>query len=113
MILEKGAATMDNKTKISPIGESWEAYRKKHFTPEEIAENNLMAELVGEIVQARKEEHLSQRELETISGIKQSVIARMESGKTDPYLSTILKLLFSMGKTLTVVPLESGIKQEL
>ncbi len=104
---------MNSKIKTSPFGESWETYRKNHFTPEEIAENNLMAELVGEIVQARKDEHLSQRELETISGIKQSVIARMESGKTDPYLSTILKLLFSMGKTLTVVPLETSIKQEL
>lgn len=102
---------MDKKTKASPFGENWETYRKKHFTPEEIAENNLMAELVGEIVQTRKEEHLSQRELEAISGIKQSVIARMESGRTDPYLSTILKLLFSMGKTLTIVPLETGIEQ--
>lgn len=101
---------MDNRTKISPFGECWETYRNDHFTPEEIAENNLMAELVGEMIQTRKDEHLSQRELETISGIKQSVIARMESGKTDPHLSTILKLLVSMGKTLTVVPLETGIK---
>lgn len=41
-----------------------------------------------------------------MAGVKQSVIARMESGKTDPQLSTILKLLVSMGKTLTIVPLE-------
>ncbi len=101
---------MNKKSDISPIGENWESYRKTHFTSEEIAENNLVAELVGQMIQARKEEHLSQRDLESITGIKQSVIAKMESGKTDPHLSTVLKLLFSMGKTLTVVPLDAGHK---
>ena len=109
MILGKGAR-MNKKSDISPIGENWESYRKTHFTSEEIAENNLVAELVGQMIQARKEEHLSQRDLESITGIKQSVIAKMESGKTDPHLSTVLKLLFSMGKTLTVVPLDAGHK---
>lgn len=99
---------MNKSSNPSPIGESWESYRKEHFTPEEIAENDLTVELVGEMIRARKEQHLSQRDLETISGIKQSVIARMESGKTDPQLSTILKLLASMGKTLAIVPLKSN-----
>ena len=65
-----------------------------------------MVKLVGEVIKARKEKHISQRELEDMTGVKQSVIARMESGKTDPQLSTILKLLVFMGKTLTIVPLE-------
>ena len=73
---------------------------------EEIAENDLMVKLVREMIKTRKENHISQRELEDMTGVKQSVIARMESGKTDPQLSTILKLLVSMGKTLTIVPLE-------
>ena len=97
---------MNNEKKISPMGESWGEYRKKHYTAEEIAENDLMIKLVGEIIKARKENHISQRELGDMAGVKQSVIARMESGKTDPQLSTILKLLVSMGKTLTIVPLE-------
>ena len=62
--------------------------------------------MVGEVITTRKEKHISQRELENMTGVKQSVIARMESGKTDPQLSTILKLLVSMGKTLAIVPLE-------
>ena len=97
---------MANVKKISPVGESWSEYRKKHYAAEEIAENDLMVKLVGEVIKTRKEKHISQRELENMTGIKQSVIARMESGKTDPQLSTILKLLVSMGKTLTIVPLE-------
>lgn len=101
---------MIKKSDISPIGESWESYRKSHFTSEEINENNLIAELIGQMILTRKEEHLSQRNLESISGVKQSVIAKMESGKTDPHLSTVLKLLFSMGKTLTVTPLDTSSK---
>lgn len=97
---------MNNTEKVSPVGQSWGEYRKTHYTAEEIAENDLMAELVGEVVKARKESHMSQRELEAATGIKQSVIARMESGKTDPQLSTVLKMLVSMGKTLAIVPLE-------
>ena len=103
---------MDNGKINSPVGESWSEYRKKHYTAEEIAENDLMVKLVGEMINTRKEKHISQRELEDMTGVKQSVIARMESEKTDPQLSTILKLLVSMGKTLTIVPLELAEKQD-
>ena len=97
-----------NKTiNKSPLGESWSSYRELHYTPEERAENDFVAKLVGEIIQTRKSQNLSQRDLESISGIKQSVIARMESGKTDPHLSTVLKLLSSMKKTLTIVPIKN------
>lgn len=98
---------MNDKIQKSPIGESWSSYREQHYTPEERAENDFMAKLVGEVIQTRKSQNLSQRELASISGIKQSVIARMESGKTDPRLSTIMKLLATMGKTLSIVPLNA------
>lgn len=101
---------MNRKAMPSPIGESWDLYRKKHYSAEELVENDLIAGLIGEMINTRKEQSISQRELEAVSGVRQSVIARMESGKTDPQLSTILKLLIPMGKTLAVVPLESGSK---
>ncbi|MCD7725176.1 MAG: helix-turn-helix domain-containing protein [Clostridiales bacterium] len=104
---------MDNTKKIPPVGESWSDYRKTHYTAQEISENDLMVQLVGEVIKTRKEKHISQRELEDMTGIKQSVIARMESGKTDPQLSTVLKLLVSMGKTLSIVPLELSKKQKI
>lgn len=94
---------MDNVKKISPAGESWSEYRKRHYTAEEIAENDLMVKLVGEIIKTRKEKHISQRELEDMTGVKQSVIARMESGKTDPQLSTILKLLVSKEASIILI----------
>jgi len=41
----------------------------------------------------------------TMSGVKQPVIARMETGSTSPQLDTILKILAPLGKTLAVVPI--------
>lgn len=80
-------------------------FDKEHFTPEEIAESDLRVALITSLIQARKKEGLSQRDLEAISGVKQPQIARMESGDSNPQLDTILKVLAAMGKTLAVVPL--------
>ena len=81
---------------------TWEDVRKEMFTPEEIAESNLRVALIGELVKARKERGLSQKQLEELTGVKQPVIARMENGSTNPNLSTILKVLAPLGKTLYI-----------
>lgn len=83
-----------------------EEFDKEHFTPEEIAESDLHAELIAAMVQARKEQGLTQRELEARSGVKQPQIARMERGDIDPQIDTMLKVLAAMGKTLAIVPLQ-------
>ena len=90
------------------IGMSWEEARKELFTPEEIAESNLRVALIGELIKARQEKGISQKQLEELSGVKQPVIARMEKGYTSPQLDTILKLLVPLGKTLAIVPLEQA-----
>ena len=97
-----------SKKKVSPIGSSWDEFEKKNFTPEEIAASNLRVSLVGEIINSRHDKGISQKQLEEISGVKQPIIARMERGTTDPQLSTLLKVLVPLGKTLAVVPLESS-----
>ena len=79
--------------------------RGRIFTPEEIAASNLRVAIVGEIINSRQEHGYTQKELEELSGVKQSVIARLEKGITDPQLSTLLKVLAPMGKTLAIVPL--------
>ena len=81
---------------------TWEDVRKEMFTPEEIAESNLRVAVIGELVKARKERGLSQKQLEELTGVKQPVIARMENGSTTPNLSTILKVLAPLGKTLYI-----------
>ncbi len=97
-----------SEEKISPpIGRSWDEVRDQLFTPEEIAESDLRVALMGELIRARQEKGISQKKLEKLSGVKQPVIARMETGKTSPQLDTVMKVLHALGKTLAIVPLEN------
>lgn len=89
------------------IGDDALAFIDSLLTPEEIAESNLRVALIGELIKARQEKGISQKKLEQLSGVKQPVIARMETGKTSPQLDTILKVLVPLGKTLAIVPLEN------
>jgi len=91
---------------LSPIGDDWDELKKEIFTPEEIAAGDLRVAIISELIKARQENGLTQKALEAASGVKQPVIARMEKGTTDPQLSTVVKILASLGKTLAVVPLE-------
>jgi len=88
--------------KNSAIGSNWKDIEKEVFTPEEIAESNLRVALVGELIKARKEQGISQKKLEELSGVRQPVIARMEKGSTNPNISTVLKVLAPLGKTLYI-----------
>jgi DNA-binding XRE family transcriptional regulator len=90
------------------MGSNWEQLQAELFTPEEIAASNLRVALIGELIKARNEKGITQKQLEELSGVKQPVIARMERGATSPQLDTILKVLAPLGKTLAVVPLETG-----
>ena len=96
----------DYITNNPAIDRRWEEVRNELFTPEEIAESDLRVALIGEMVKARQEKGISQKKLEELSGVKQPVIARMETGKTSPQLDTVLKVLFALGKTLAIVPLD-------
>jgi len=60
-------------------------------------------DLIAEIIKLRQEQGLTQKQLEQLSGVKQPIIARMETGANIPQLSTIIKLLVPLGKTLAVV----------
>ena len=81
---------------------SWEELRAELFTPEEIAASNLRVAIMGELLKARQDKNISQRELEALSGVKQPIISRMESGTTSPQLDTVLKVLGALGKTLYI-----------
>jgi predicted transcriptional regulator len=76
------------------------------LTPTEIAEIKLNTQIVGELLRVRNGAGISQQELEAISGVKQPLIARIERGKVDPQVTTILRMLQPLGKTLAIVPIE-------
>lgn len=98
---------MDRINNNLALGSSWEDVQKELFTAEEIRESNLRVALIGELIKARQEQGISQKKMEELSGVKQPVIARMETGQTSPQLDTVLKLLAPLGKTLAIVPLET------
>ena len=81
---------------------TWEEVRNEIFTPEEIRESDLRVAIIGEMVKARQEKGISQKKLEELSGVKQPIMARMETGKTSPRLDTVLKVLGALGKTLYI-----------
>ena len=58
--------------------------------------------LITELVKARNNVGVSQKQLEILSGVAQPCIARTEKGTTDPKLSTLLKMLEPLGLTLTI-----------
>lgn len=60
------------------------------------------------ILNIRKEQNISQQNLEEMSGVNRQVISRIEINKTDPQLSTILKILKPLGKTLSIVSIENN-----
>ncbi|TNG91406.1 helix-turn-helix domain-containing protein [Testudinibacter sp. TR-2022] len=90
---------------ISPIGSNWNDFEKEIFSVEEIRESDLRVALISELINARQELGVSQKKLEALSGVKQPVIARIEKGTSNPQLSTLLKLLAPLGKTIAIVPL--------
>ena len=83
------------------------SYIDSFLTPEEIAESKLRVALIGELIKARNERGVTQKQLEEMSGVSQPVIARLERGTTSPNISTVMKLLAPLGKKLAIVPLES------
>ena len=94
--------------KNSAVSElTWAEVEKELFTPEEIEASNLRVALISEMIKARQEQGLSQRDLEKLSGVAQPVIARMEKGTTSPSIDTVLKFLVPLGMTLKVAPIET------
>lgn len=81
------------------------------FTPEEIEEMELEKEVIRATIEARKKANLTQRELSELSGIIQPSIAKIESFDRAPQYTTLIRLLYPMGYTLRVVPLDKKVKK--
>ena len=87
----------------------WEDVEKDfNFTPEETAEMELELDIIRATIEVRKKANLTQRELSEQSGIKQPSIAKIESLVHSPQAITLIKLLYPMGYTIRVVPLNNN-----
>ena len=90
---------------------TWDAIEKELFTPEEMAESHARAAILCELIDARNEGKITQKQLEEMSGVKQSMISRIEKGVASPTIDTLLKLLTPLGKTIAIVPIESKMRK--
>ncbi|MCR2051112.1 helix-turn-helix domain-containing protein [Acetatifactor muris] len=79
----------------------------KIVSPEDREQINFQVSLIGKMIKAREKKGFSQRDLATLSGVKQSVIARLESMKSTPQIDTLLKILAPLGYTLSITPIEN------
>lgn len=71
------------------------------YTPDEIAESNLRASIIGELIKARREKGISQKRLEELSGVnytEQILIGTRlieDKHEADEIISTVLNLIES------------------
>lgn len=58
--------------------------------------------VISQLISARIKQHMTQKEVAKKAGTKQSAIARLESGSTNPSLEFLQKIAQGMGYKLTV-----------
>ena len=86
---------------------TWDDVKKDlNFSAEQIEEIRIEEEIIEATVKARKKAKLTQRQLSEKTGIKQPAIARIERYKSSPQVITLIKLLYPLGYTLSIVPLK-------
>lgn len=86
---------------------TWDELEEElNITPEQELEIQLEMDIIKATIEARKKSGLTQRELAKKANVKQPVIARLESRARSPRVSTLMKILYPMGYTLRVLPIE-------
>ena len=88
---------------------TWNEYKeyvKKIDSNNDIEEVEQMACIISTMKNRRKELGLSQRDLASKCGVPQSSIARIESYKTIPNLSTLLNIYNHLGLSLAITTRE-------
>lgn len=92
-----------SKTKFK----TWDEIKKEFkFSPEEEEQIRFEEELINTTIEIRQKKKLTQKELSKKSGIKQPAIAKLENMNRIPQTTTLIKLLYPMGYTLKVVPID-------
>ena len=91
-----------------PWRTSWNELREQILTKEEREEIEDKVRLVGALIEARREQEMSQQKLGEAVGVRQPFIANIENGKKDPSFSMLMKILRALGKTLAVVDIKKS-----
>lgn len=85
---------------------NWDRYKEKALKNSQVfAEYKKLEpeyEIIKQIIQARIEQNMSQKELAQKVGTQQSNISRLESGEYNPSLQFLKKVANSLGKELHI-----------
>ncbi len=74
------------------------AFGKEGTAERKAAEDRAYAFFTGQIIEeARKKAHLTQEELAERIGTNKSYISRVETGKTEPRISTFYRIITALG----------------
>jgi len=92
---------------------TWTDYKDyvRKIDPEaakDIDEAEAISQIVGAMIERRHDLQLSQRDLADLCGLPHSSVARIESGKSTPNLTTLLKIFRELGLTLVAEPAVSA-----
>jgi len=83
---------------------NWKEFRATlNITAEEEEMINLEKSLIKAVIDAREQSGLTQTQLSELCGVKQPVIARLESAVHSPQINSMIKILKPLGYTLSVV----------
>ena len=94
---------------------TWTDYKKhvRQTNPEigkDIDEVEALSKIVGAMIEQRHHLDLSQRELAELCGLPHSSVARIESGKSSPNISTLLKIYNQLGLCIDVHPAQQPVR---
>lgn len=91
---------MKNENTIEQLWENLKSLGEDE--KEFIAISDMVSNTVSAIIKARTDKNMTQRDLASISGIKQSAIARFESIKSIPRLDTLAKLAYHLDVKINI-----------
>jgi predicted transcriptional regulator len=84
----------------------WDDAKKKILQNEEVRQelknNEAEYKIIEEIITARQEKNLTQKDLAELVGTRQSNISRLESGNYNPTLEFLNKIARAIGKELEI-----------
>ena len=88
---------------------TWTDYKShvRETNPEigkDLDEVEAISQIVGAMIERRHDLELSQRDLADLCGLPHSSVARIESGKSTPNLTTLLKIFRELGLSLVAEP---------
>lgn len=97
-----------NNHKIEDYDVVLDAKFGKEGTSERLeAENKAYAFFTGQIIEeARKRARMTQAELAEKIGTNKSYISRVETGKTEPKISTFYRIIAALGLTIELNPIK-------